>query len=263
MPFPTVLRMVVAAAIISPAMVGIHQSKAQSGEPTIDYKTYQEALKKGPVSGVPAYENYADERHQFLKSPEYRRRLANLSDEIRKSTGQFCSDITVDGNTPQDQVKSGIEMYGVHNESVALCSFASAAMAGNAEAMGWYGMLIKDGKRVPADAQQAAEAFKLSADAGGPGEPSVAQESCDGSLEENYQAKQSMNISNHLARTALKAKNYRNTACWAAMGEKQGDRRALTTLGIVFTEPGFEGVNYDRAFQYLKRATDMGDIDMG
>jgi hypothetical protein len=169
MPFPTILRMAVAAVIISPAMVGFHQAKAQSGDPKPDLeKTYQEELKKGTVSGIPAYVNDADATHQFLQSPEYRRRLAHLSAEIRKSTGEFCSDITVDGNTAQEQEKSGVEMYGAHNESVALCSFASAAMAGNIEAIGWYGVLIKDGKRVPADPEQAAEAFKLSADAGGP-----------------------------------------------------------------------------------------------
>jgi TPR repeat protein len=169
MPFPPVLRVAIAAALISPAIAVIPQAKAQSGAPTIDYQTYQEELKKAQaLSGIPPYVNDADATHQFLKSPEYRRRLASLSAEIRRSTGQFCSDITIYGDTPEEKVKSGIEMVGYHNESVALCSFASAVMAGNVEAIGWYGVLIERGKAVPADPAQAAEVFKLSADAGGP-----------------------------------------------------------------------------------------------
>ena len=83
--------------------------------------------------------------------------------------------------------------------------------------------------------------------------------SCEGSYEDSYQAEKSMDGSYRLARETLSAKDYARLACFAGIGVKQGDRRAFTLLGIIYSKQEYSGFDKEKAFQYLRQAADKGD----
>ncbi len=75
----------------------------------------------------------------------------------------------------------------------------------------------------------------------------------------NLQGEHSTDSSYHLARTSLGLKDYASASCWAHLAEKQGDSRSSMVLGVVYSNPDYDGYNPPRAFQYLKQSADNGD----
>jgi len=83
---------------------------------------------------------------------------------------------------------------------------------------------------------------------------------CGDSYSENRKALESMDGSYKLASDALFTKrDYALARCWAEIGEEQGDRRALTLLGFIYSKPEFSGHDPELAFRYVKQAADKGD----
>jgi hypothetical protein len=58
----------------------------------------------------------------------------------------------------------------------------------------------------------------------------------------------------------LSSKDYAMSVCWARLGARQGDRRALRLLGIFYSKPEFTGYNQKVAFRYFLWAADKGDV---